>query len=496
MANTIINYYKRITKSINRYFWSDTAVRSRPTHIKYLFVITLLTIVTCIKLYFYQAIGGQTPFLLYFGVVILCAGFGGIGPGIFATIGAGLLTSYFFLYPYNQLALDRSQAIQTFVFAMESLLLIALSGAVARASGTVRLSGERFKAMIENIHDSILVVDAKGKVLYVSPTIEKILGYTVKEFKVMELGKLIHKDDVEELRKKYLELLKNNGKSFSMECKVLNKKGEWEWIESTYTNLLQHPAIKGVVANFRNVTEKNFLEKQKDDFISIATHELKTPVTSIKAYAQILIKRFSREGDEATAAMIEKMDGQLNKLIALISDLLDVTKMEDGRLRLHEEFYNFNELITEVAEELQRITSDHTIIVNNGKDTDVFGDRERIGQVFTNLVTNAIKYSPASKDIIIETSLIDNTVKVTVEDQGVGIAKQDHEKIFERFYRVSGPKNKTFPGLGLGLYISHEIIKRQGGKIWVESEVDKGSTFCFSLPVSYKILPENNNSIE
>ncbi|MDQ2863783.1 MAG: PAS domain S-box protein, partial [Bacteroidota bacterium] len=199
-------------------------------------------------------------------------------------------------------------------------------------------------------------MDQAGKVLYVSPTIEKLLGYDRRQFKALELSTIIDEDHVAELRKKYLDMIKTDGKSFTMQCKVLNRNGEWVWVEGTFANLLNHPSVRAVVCNFRNVTKRVLLKKQKDDFISIATHELKTPVTSIKAYAQILLKKFSKEGNDSAVNMIATMDGQLNKLISLIGDLLDVTKIEGGRLQLHEEFYEFNTLIKELAEELQRTT--------------------------------------------------------------------------------------------------------------------------------------------
>ncbi len=487
MPNSVLNYYLKIARAADRFFWSENAVQRRPAFIKYGFAILLLIGATFFKIYFFLFIGNQTPFLLYFAVVILSTAFGGVGPGVFTTLLSSLITCYLFQEPYHQFRLNNSQALQLLAFISESLFLIALSGAVTRANRHVKRSAERFRALIENIHDAIMVIDADGKILYVSPTVEPVLGYPKGEFETIDYRSIINENDLEELQKKYLRMLEDNNQSFSVQCRVRHKNGSWTWVEGTFANLLDHPSVKGVVCNFRNITERVFLEKQKDDFISIATHELKTPVTSIKAYAQILLKRFNKDRNEPAVSMIEKMDGQLNKLIVLISDLLDVTKIEGGRLQLHEEFYEFNELVKELVEELQRTTDEHKIIVNLSHDIKIYGDKERIGQVFTNLITNAIKYSPSPEDIIVSTFADNDGVTVCVEDKGVGISKENLEKIFERFYRVSGPENQTFPGLGLGLYISNEIVQRQGGKMWVESEKDKGSTFCFCLPTDYRV---------
>ncbi|MEO8108413.1 MAG: ATP-binding protein [Ginsengibacter sp.] len=494
MLKTALKYYLSFAKKVNRYLWSDTAMLTRKWYIKYSFPIILLAGVTYLKLHYDLLLGRETPFLLYFAVVILSTGFGGIGPGMLVTFASAVVCNYYFLTPFQSFNINHTHSIQVLTYMLESLLVISLSGAVTRANRHVRRSGEKFKALLENSSDAIMVTNEKGDVLYASPATERVIGYTSGEFKKMNALANIHKDDREMLGKTYAFLLQTPGRSQTILHRYLLKNGSWGWIESTITNLVDHPGIKGMVSNFRNVTEKILLEKQKDDFIGVATHELKTPVTSIKAYAQILSNRFRKEGNIASATMVEKMDAQLNKLIGLIGDLLDVTKIEGGSLQFQESFYDFNELAAEVIEELQHTTTTHKIIMKLDENTNVFGDRERIGQVLANLISNAIKYSPASKTINVVSKLHKNMLTLCVEDQGLGISEKDRYKIFQRFYRVSGPDSHTFPGIGLGLYISSEIIKRQGGRIWVESKEGAGSTFCFELPYNYKDNPGINIS--
>ncbi len=487
MTKTTLQYYLAFAKRVNYFFWSDKAMLKRKWYIKYGFSVLLLLIATIIKLSNFEIIGNDVPFLLYFAIVILVTGFGGVGPGIFTTIVSSLVSNYYFLFPFRTFYLDKNQGVQLGLFVLECLLLISLSGAVTRASRNVRRRGERFRAMLENSNDAILIAIDKGEIVYASPATERVIGYTPAEFKKMNAWEQLHEDETEKLKKMYASLLDSPGKSQTVLHRYLHKDQSWAWIENTITNLRSHPGINGMVSNFRNVTDKVLLERQKDDFVSVATHELKTPVTSIKAYAQILLKRFLKEGNESSAIMIEKMDQQLNKLVGLIGDMLDVTKIEGGRLHFQESFYDFNELVAEIVEELQRTTTDHKIELKLDDNEKVFGDRERIGQVLTNLITNAIKYSPDSRKINISTVLKKNGIALSVEDHGVGISRDNQRKIFERFYRVSGPGSQTFPGIGLGLYISHEIIKRQGGRIWVQSEKGKGSTFCFELPYNYRL---------
>jgi signal transduction histidine kinase len=231
------------------------------------------------------------------------------------------------------------------------------------------------------------------------------------------------------------------------------------------------------------MTEQKNLQQQKDDFIGIASHELKTPVTSIKGYAQVLEKMLQKKGDVKEAMMMNRMDAQIRRLTNLIGDLLDVTKINSGKLQFNDEPFEFNEMVKELVEDLQRTTEQHRLVEELNETGLVFGDKERISQVITNLVTNAIKYSPGADKIIIHASTKNNEVVLCVEDYGIGIPADKLENVFEQFYRVSGDMQHTFPGLGLGLYISSEIIKREGGRIWVNSTEGKGSTFCFALPL-------------
>jgi signal transduction histidine kinase len=223
------------------------------------------------------------------------------------------------------------------------------------------------------------------------------------------------------------------------------------------------------------------LEQQKDEFIAMASHELKTPVTSVKVFTRILQGRFARMGDEKSALLLMKMDAQLNKLTMLVTDLLDVNKIEAGKLQLHEGWFDFNELVSEIIDQIQLTTEKQTIKKKLGTTKTVYADRDRIGQVLINLLTNAIKYAPQADTIIVKTTSDHTSVTASIQDFGMGIAREHQEKIFERFYQINGEK-RTYPGMGLGLYISKQIIEREGGKLWVHSTPGKGALFSFSLP--------------
>lgn len=247
--------------------------------------------------------------------------------------------------------------------------------------------------------------------------------------------------------------------------------------------------MKNDLQHFTN--EMKEMEKRKDNFIVIASHELKTPITSIKGYVQLLLdmlidvdkkeEKLSRPFLQASLLTIDK---QIGKLVRLISELLDLSKIETGQFELTLQKFKLNDVVAEAVRDLQQTTNRHRISLQNGREFDIKGDRDRIGQVVMNLLTNAIKYSSNSETIQVTVfQSKEQTVSVSVRDYGIGIAKSEQEKIFERFYRAEGTAEQTYPGFGIGLFIVKEILEKHNGTISVNSEKDKGSTFTFTLPV-------------
>ncbi|MGE5042105.1 MAG: ATP-binding protein [Candidatus Levyibacteriota bacterium] len=336
--------------------------------------------------------------------------------------------------------------------------------------------------MVTQSTDVIVLIDGQGKVSYASDSLEKVLGFKPSEIKKKRSAFLLHPKDREQYMQAYTHLFEKQGNQTLLQCRIQHKNGKWVWIEATGVNLLNSP-INAIVATFRGINGRKLLEEQKEEFMGIISHELKTPVTSLKAYAQVLQSRFAKKGDEPSAVMLIKMINQVDRLEELIGDLLDMAQIEGGKLRLHENFFYFDELVNEVVEELQRVTEKHIILREGVTRKTICGDRERMGQVLRNLLSNAIKYSPRKKRVIISSFATKKYITVSVQDFGIGIAKEKQGRIFERFFRERGEREETFPGIGLGLYIASEIIKQQGGTIWVDSEKGKGSTFFFTIPL-------------
>jgi PAS domain S-box-containing protein len=239
-----------------------------------------------------------------------------------------------------------------------------------------------------------------------------------------------------------------------------------------------------VITIIHDITERMNVERRKDEFISMASHELKTPVTSLKGFARVLQQRLSKQADTQGLHYLARMDAQLNKLVDLINELLDISRIQSGKLPMRTGSVDLDSLIEEIVEMVQVTTATHHLYVEGSTGARILADRDRLGQVFINLLTNAIKYSAENEPVVVRLSPYEEgrQALVSVQDSGIGIDPVHHEKIFERFYRVSEPVESSYPGLGIGLYICGEIVARHGGRIWVESGKGQGATFFVALP--------------
>lgn len=328
----------------------------------------------------------------------------------------------------------------------------------------------------------VAITDKSGMIEYVNDKFVEISKYSREEL-IGKTHRVINsKFHPKEFFKDVWDTILD-GNVWRGEIRNRAKDGSYYWVDTTITPVLDESGIpKKFIAIRSDITKRKELEQQKDDFIGIVSHEFKTPLTSLKGYVQFLEKRFLKQKEQVSAEYLSKMDNQITKLVSLIEDLLDVTRNELGELHYNLEVFDLNELVRDTIESLSLSESNHTLVRQGKIDNQLFGDRDRIGQVLTNFISNATKYSPEADRVIIEVAQKEKQAHVTVTDFGMGIASEEHEKIFQRFYRAKG-SGIGYPGLGLGLYISAEIIRRHNGEIWVDSSEGKGSTFGFSLPV-------------
>jgi two-component system sensor histidine kinase/response regulator len=224
-------------------------------------------------------------------------------------------------------------------------------------------------------------------------------------------------------------------------------------------------------------------ERKKDEFISIASHELKTPLTSVKGYMQLLERNLER-GDIATVKRhLDKAQIQMEKLNDLIADLLDISKIESGKLKFNKKFFDINVLLDSVIEIIHQSNPEFKILKKGTVEKEIYADEARIEQVVINFLTNAIKYSPGTTEVHINLEGLGESIYLGVRDFGIGIDKEMQKHVFDKFYRVEETAIR-FQGLGIGLYISAEIIRRHSGEIGVKSQSGEGSEFYFKIPVN------------
>lgn len=230
-----------------------------------------------------------------------------------------------------------------------------------------------------------------------------------------------------------------------------------------------------------DITESKAYDQQKDDFISIASHELKTPVTSLKAALQLLDRMKANPSPQVLPKLIEQSNRSMDKISTLIEDLLNLSRMNEGQLKLDKTKFTIAHMLNQCCNHV-RVAGKHELILQGDEELEVMADEHRVDQVIVNMVNNAVKYAPNSKQIFFNVEKLGNTARISVRDTGPGIAPDKLSHLFERYYRTdaSGYQNS---GLGLGLYISAEIIRKHGGEIGVDSELGKGSTFWFTLPL-------------
>lgn len=296
----------------------------------------------------------------------------------------------------------------------------------------------------------------------------------------------LHEDDRERIAKT-IETAFNksvNGGHYDVEYRTVSNDKKLRWIRAkgkVFFNEEDKPIR--FIGTVLDITNKKHEEIRKNDFIAIISHELKTPLTTIKSYVQILLARAKKSGDEFTVNALTRTDTQANKMTSMIKDFLHLARMEEGKIQMKEQVFLLQPLLEDIVSEARLLTSSHVIELKGCSDVKIKADQDKIGQVLINLISNAIKYSLSADIITVGCERIEDKIKIYVKDQGVGISENDQKNLFTRFYRVENEKVKTVSGFGIGLYIVSEILKYHNSQIMLDSVEGKGSTFYFSMDV-------------
>ena len=373
-----------------------------------------------------------------------------------------------------------------------------------------------FIEKVTNLTPSLITVYnlKTGRYVYINKALKSLLGYETEEWLkkgVKFVIKLVHPQDLTRILDENQKAIESDNphqsRVIEFEYRIKNSSGSYRWLR-TYgavfdrdnsgnvkhvinisldiTTLKEneekvHELRDSLDEKVHDISEHQQIEKQKDEFISIASHELKTPLTTIKSFTEILKMQFGKE--EKALHYLNKMNAEIDRLTDLVNELLDVSKIKSGGLSLNKASVRIDKFIEEVVEDIQTTSTQHKIVNKNNLKIKIFVDKHRLYQVLINLISNAIKYSPKADKILISTAKKAGMVEFRIKDYGIGITQRDKKKIFDAFFQASTSIRQSYSGLGLGLHISKEIIHKHGGKISVDSKKGIGSTFRIHLPI-------------
>ena len=371
-----------------------------------------------------------------------------------------------------------------------------------RMGETLKRSEKYFRSLIENALDAIAIVDANGTLIYESPAFERMLGYEFEDRIGRSSLELVHADDMPKVTMGIAVLIQKPGVTQHTEVRARHKDGSWRTLEIVGRNLLDDPVVKGVVANFRDITERKQAEmklkelyrqekdlrqkleleiKKRVEFTRALAHEIKTPLTPMLISSQVLASELK---DEQLLRLARNISRGASNLNSRIDELLDMARGEMGMLRIKPERFAPLLLLNEVVDYVAPVAA------NRGQDfvvelpdslPEINADKGRVRQILLNLLNNSIKFTPERGKIILRAVVKDSNLVVEVEDNGPGMEEKVQERIFEPYHRMQSDA-EHLSGLGLGLALCRTLVELHGGQIWVRSMAGKGSTFGFSLP--------------
>jgi len=478
---------------------------------------------------------GLEPFLpspssaFFFAAVTFSAWYGGLGPGVTATFASTLALDYFFLSPTSSLfGAEVTSLMWEGVFLLVALTISSLTAVQRRTeqalrgaqynlerrvqdrTAELRTTNETLQAevlerrrteaelerlrhqqalILQSVADGIHVLDPQGRAIFVNPAAARMSGYTVEEMLAHPMHELLHHAKADGTPYPQAEcpiMATLTEGSLQQATEVFWRKDGTSFpVEYTSAPMREQGAITGAVITFRDISERRAVERLKEEFISVVSHELRTPLTSIRGALGLLASGALGAVPEKGQGMVDIAVGNTDRLVRLINDILDVERIQSGTVTMHCQHCDAAALLTHASEEMRGLAQKAGItLAVTSQALPLWADPDRIVQTLTNLVGNAVKFSPPGSTVWISVVQQGAEVLFTVRDQGRGVPADKMESIFERFQQVDASDAREKGGSGLGLAICRSIVQQHGGRIWVESELGKGATFFFTLPAT------------
>jgi len=366
---------------------------------------------------------------------------------------------------------------------IEDILVVAVDiSEQVNSRKKVEQSEEHFKKLADLVPAKISNALPNGEVTFFNQQWLDFAGMGFEELRDSGFQQMMHPDEIAPYQMG-LSAAAVSGEPYVSEMRFKDIKGEYVWHLNIVSPILNEDReVTMWVGSTTNIQLLKNEEQRKNDFIGMVSHELKTPLTSLSAYLQLLQRKTKSDVDIFSARAFEQSRKQVSHMTTMINGFLDISRLESGKIHIERTTFNLKQLLQDIEIEHQLLYSDHCLVFKAGGDIFINADRNKIAQVINNLVSNAAKYSPVGSEIEISFAQHQERARVKVRDQGIGIRQEELHRLFERFYRVEN--HGTVSGFGIGLYLSAEIIDRHAGKIWAESEIGKGSVFLFEVPIA------------
>ena len=458
--------------------------------ISILLFLFLLILIFDFRIRFIGSDISHTPFLLGFLLPVVSALLWGFVSSIVVLLSTSILMGYLFLTPYNLYLLTTTDIKEMSLFVLEGIIILILILVLKRSREIEHNLNERSQVILSSIQDAVISTDSKQKIEYINVSAQKLFrkNFDVYEHPSIEQFLIFNKKNDKKLLRTTLQKAVSEKKLVKAERLVNLTNGN----STIDVNLSIAPLrdvnnnIYGTVYILRDISEQKELEEQREVLLGSISHELKNYISSIEGYAQVVTRRMLHAGNAELDGFMMKLNHKIKTMRLMITSMLDLSKLKLGRLDMQQTEFLIEELIGATIHDIQ-LTAKPKIVFTGKTSLKVYADKLRIAQVLTNLITNALKYSPPNVNIQVMLQSKEGEAVVGVRDFGKGISESQMKMIFKPFYRGGTDDEKMkISGSGLGLYISRAIIRQNGGRIWVKSKLGTGATFYFSLPLMAK----------
>jgi PAS domain S-box-containing protein len=484
-------YYQPLTRSTIRIFESLQGYSLAV-------LVNLLALLLC--LVFLPAFG-RDIFSVFFIAVLLVAYRSGLGPALL-TVSIGALAQLLLLQsPYYKVGVTAQDWLRVVIFVIVSVAIAVIADQLdksrrdlQRSLQAERESQARIRAITDSVNEALIFISLDRYILAANKRFQELFGVPVEQItgqRLEDSGTLFDQvfSEARELYELFLASSANTTQDYDRF--VVQNWPQARELQLYSTPVRDEQGFLGRLFVFRDVTHEREVDRMKTEFVSLVSHELRTPLTSIKGYTELVLDGDAGEINEEAQEYLGIVFNNAERLVALVNDLLDLSRIESGRIQIKSEPVDLNDIVQIVVVSLQQKIKEkgQSLAVDiDPQATQVVGDRDKLVQALTNYVSNAYKYTPAGGDIRLVVSKQGNFARTSVRDTGYGISSEDQARLFTRFYRVDNSMTREIGGTGLGLSIVKQLIELQGGEIFVESALGKGSTFSFTVPLSAEVI--------